>query len=325
MLGAKNTRSSTTVLPAGDDARHFTASELEALQQIDLASNEIMSQNLQLVLTQEFLLQLLWARQLSSTSAAALWQRHLDAVQRLQVDRVSDESVRKAYSAGFCVRAGADVDGRPMIWIRASLSEPATMSAALIVRNTWLAQDALLRGNLEANRRGICFVYDLLGVGLKNVRFDPQALAAVLCGATSHPSHISRVWLLDGPRVFNLAWLAGKHVVPHEVREVIRFTSTTAGKGRSFAQICPQSELPVYVGGDPARFGQPFEEWMFEQLAGKPLAYRTQDPGTTAVPFEGMSGDRCFHGASLKRNGSEGSCWLDYQLVQQCFVGKAGA
>eukprot|EP00931_Biecheleriopsis_adriatica_P108606 TRINITY_DN82943_c0_g1_i1.p1 TRINITY_DN82943_c0_g1~~TRINITY_DN82943_c0_g1_i1.p1 ORF type:complete len:346 (+),score=72.45 TRINITY_DN82943_c0_g1_i1:28-1065(+) len=247
------------------------------------------------------LMQVAWARSLDTQAAAALWRRHLEAAQRLRVADVDDESVREAYCAGFCVRAGSDIAGRPIIWVRLKLSVLSGMTPALVVRNTWLAQDAILASSREANRRGICFVYDLQGVGLKNVTFDPQMLSAALWGATSHPSHISRVCLLDAPRVFSLAWAAGKHFVPPEVRGLVQFLSTgSRDTPESFAHICRPSELPVYLGGDSRRFGQPFAEWMFEQLQGRPLAYRKAAPRLPVPSRKYVGGTRrssCFAGA----------------------------
>ena len=133
---------------------------------------------------------------------------------------------------------------------RSMAASSVVMTAAQVVKNTWMAQDATLASGPEANRRGICFVYDLKGVGLKNVTFDPMALRDVIRGALSHPCHISRVWLLDAPRIFLLSWHAFKHFVPADVRKLVRFANTRGRRGTSnFSEICPPSELPVYLGG----------------------------------------------------------------------------
>lgn len=231
---------------------------------------------------EDLLLQVAYSRGLDPPSATALWRRHLRAVERLRIAGISDASVRQAYSSGFCVRSGRDVDGRPMCWVRLALCEPSRYSPALIVRNTWLAQDALLRGDPDLTRCGLCFVYDLQGVGLRNVSFDPIAVGSSIWGATSHPSHIARVWLLDAPRVFLAAWAAGKHFVPEVVRETVRFGSTgDRDRPTCFASICAEGELPVYLGGDASRFGGEFADWMFQQLEGADLAYR---PAKAAAP-----------------------------------------
>ena len=94
-----------------------------------------------------------------------------------------------------------------------------------------LAQDAALCGSAQASRRGICFVYDLRGVGLRNLVFDPFVLRDLLRGATNHPSHISRVWLVDAPRVFLAAWRVGKVFVPEFVRRGVRFGTRGADGG----------------------------------------------------------------------------------------------
>ena len=222
---------------------------------------------------ERLLAQLAWARELDIDAAAELWRRHVAMAKELNIRDVSDDLVRKAYDDGFCVRSGVDLDGRPMIWVRLAFSVPSTMTASQVVKNTWMAQDATLCSGIEANRRGICFVYDLKGVGLKNVSFDPLALRACIRGALSHPSHISRVWLLDAPRIFLLAWQAFKHFVPENVRELVHFADTGKGR-RKISQVCRSSELPVYLGG-PRRFSREYCDWMFEQLEGQPQAYRT--------------------------------------------------
>ena len=218
--------------------------------------------------------QLAWSRSLDVAAAIDLWHRHVAATRHLRIQDVSDEAVRKAYDAGFCVRSGFDVDGRPMIWVRMALSVPSTMTASLVVKNTWMAQDATLAGGIECSRKGICFVYDLKGVGLKNVTFDPLSLRAAIWGALCHPSHISRVWFLDAPKIFLLTWQAFKHFVPKDIRSLVRFANT--GRRDSplcFSEICPSSQLPAYLGG--MRFSQPFCNWMFAQLQGHKFAYRS--------------------------------------------------
>eukprot|EP00438_Fugacium_kawagutii_P033291 Skav219620 [mRNA] locus=scaffold628:158888:159901:- [translate_table: standard] len=244
-------------------------------------------------------LQLAWSRALDVDAAESVWRRHLTMTRELRISDVSDELVRSAYRAGFCVRSGLDVDGRPMIWVRLAKSVPSNMTAAQVVKNTWMAQDATLASGAEANRQGICFVYDLTGVGLKNLTFDPMALRDVIRGALSHPCHISRVWLLDAPRIFLLSWHAFKHFVPADVRKLVRFAETRAtGRPNDFSQVCPESELPVYLGGDPGRFAQPYSDWMFNELEGQALAYRTSKL-LLPVPSRrniGRSGATCYVG-----------------------------
>ena len=220
----------------------------------------------------ELLLQLAWSRGLNVDRAAELWLRHLAVLEELKIREVSDDTVRRAYDAGFCVRSGLDWEQRPMIWVRLALAVPSTMTAAQVVKNTWMAQDATLSTGIEANRRGLCFVYDLKGVGFRNLNFDPMALHAVIRGALSHPCHISRVWLLDAPWLFFLAWEAFKHFIPDEVRQLVRFAQS--GKKDSFSHVCHANQLPVYLGGDPKRFSQAYCDWMFAQLEHQHLAYR---------------------------------------------------
>ena len=240
---------------------------------------------------QERLLQLAWSRGLNVDHAADLWLRHLSALKELKIREVSDEMVRRAYDAGFCVLSGVDWEQRPMIWVRLALAVPSTMTASQVVKNTWMAQDATLSTGIEANRRGICFVYDLKGIGFKNLNFDPMALHAVIRGALSHPCHISRVWLLDAPWIFFLAWEAFKHFIPDDVRKLVRFAQS--GKRDSFSHVCPASQLPVYLGG-PRSFSQAYCDWMFAQLEHQHLAYRAP---TLHLPVPSRrSGQRTGHG-----------------------------
>ena len=231
---------------------------------------------------ERLLLQLAWSRALDVDAAEGVWRRHLAVTRELRIHDVSDDLVRYAYRAGFCVRSGLDVDGRPMIWVRLCKSMPSQMTAAQVVKNTWMAQDATLASGPQANRQGICFVYDLKGVGLKNLTFDPMALRDVIRGALSHPCHISRVWLLDAPRIFLLTWHAFKHFIPADIRKLVRFATIRAkdhhghGLRNNFSEVCPASELPVYLGGDPHRFAEAYSDWMFYELEGQELAYRTQ-------------------------------------------------
>merc|ERR1711879_599815 len=117
----------------------------------------------------------------------------------------------------FCALSGEDCEGRPMIWVRMARAEVSRLTPGLAVLNTWLAQDAALRD--DANQRGLCFVYDLSGVGRKNVTFNPTFLRFTLAGATSHPSRFSRVWLLDPPQIFFACWAIGKRFLPAHVRD----------------------------------------------------------------------------------------------------------
>lgn len=248
------------------------------------------------------LAQLAWSRALDVDAAADLWRRHLATARELKIQDVSDDLVRRAYDAGFCVRSGVDVDGRPMIWVRLALSVPSTMTASQVVKNTWMAQDATLCSGIDANRRGICFVYDLKDVGLRNVSFDPLALHAVIKGALSHPCHISRVWLLDAPRIFLLTWQAFKHFVPSSIRQLVCFAETGPGR-RKISQVCSASELPVYLGGPPC-FSQAYCDWMFEQLHGRPQAYRVSK---LQLPVP-----------SRRMRGRSGACYVGLRKVLRC-------
>eukprot|EP00929_Paragymnodinium_shiwhaense_P102432 TRINITY_DN65614_c0_g1_i3.p1 TRINITY_DN65614_c0_g1~~TRINITY_DN65614_c0_g1_i3.p1 ORF type:complete len:346 (-),score=48.89 TRINITY_DN65614_c0_g1_i3:339-1376(-) len=222
-------------------------------------------------------LQAIWARQLDASAAARLWRQHLEMCRRIGVKDVDDARVRQAYAQGFCVRSGCDVDGRPMIWVRMALCDASPLSPAVVVRNTWLAQDATLAGEPELCRKGICFVYDLSGVSLgqmsKAMRAgwaNPKWQYQALFGGPSHPAHISRVWLLDAPAVFLGAWRALNHFLPAYLLEVVQFVSSSDG----LDQICLPQERPVYLRGDDSRFAEPYVEWMFRRLVGLRLAYR---------------------------------------------------
>lgn len=234
------------------------------------------------------LLQVVWARGLDAPAACRLWQAHIHATGTIGVDKVDDANVRAAYlTQKFCVPAGRDVDGRAMIWVRMGLVDPASLTPPLTVRNTWLAQDAVLSQGADVNRKGICFVYDLSGVGASQVNramasgwWNPKWVRHALMGGPSHPSHISRVWLLDAPPVFVKIWDMTHHFLPAYIREVVRFhrTDATNDRAASLAAICPNDQLPVYLGGDVSRFGGSFAEWMFRRLEGQPLIYRRLDP-----------------------------------------------
>jgi len=225
------------------------------------------------------LLQVAWSRKLDPEASAALWRQHLEAARCLNVMAVSDEDVRQAYSTGYFVRAGKDVEGRPIIWVRLALSEVPKLTPSLAIRNTWLAQDATLCGSVDANRRGICFVYDLRGVGLGNLISNLKYLHVVIWGAASHPVHVSRIWLLNAPAAFLAAWHLVRGFLPRGLRQVVRFCSTGEGGGRRadrLAPVCGPGELPAYMGGDADRFGGDYAEWMFARLQGQPLAYRRE-------------------------------------------------
>lgn len=187
-----------------------------------------------------------------------------------------------------------------MCWVRLAHCIPAKLRAVTCVRNTWLAQDFLLgSGGAAASRAGLCFVYDALGVGLQNVTIDPRWIRASLWGGPSHPSHISRVVILDAPGIFVAAWNAFKHLLPGYLRDVVCFEATQRSRwgpscaeplvgDASLTRICPPESLPVYLGGDEPRFGEAFVERMFRGLAGRSLPYRG---GTVsgAVPDEDVS------------------------------------
>lgn len=237
----------------------------------------------------EFLLQAIWARKLDSSAAAELWQRHLDAARRIGVPAVREAQVRDAYSQGFCVRSGNDLDGRPMIWVRLGLVDATHLTPPVVVLNTWLAHDAVLSQSNDAKRRGICFVYDLSAVsmwqvnaGMRGGWMNPGWVYHALWGGPAHPAHISRVWLLDAPRVFMKLWDMFSYILPSYIREVVRFESTRGRSGADrFSQICRLEDLPVYVGGDASRFGEPFVDWMFRLLEGRTPVYRRELAGAS--------------------------------------------
>jgi len=263
---------------AGNEG-HLALVRMEEAQTLVDGAKQIMLQTLRHAGVappppEEYLPQVLRATgNLDGEVAAALWCQHLKATSQHNISAISDEQVREAYSMGFCALSGEDVDGLPMIWVRLALSEVSKLTPSLAVLNTWLAQDATLRD--DANKRGLCFVYDLSGVGLKNVTFNPMFLSAAITGATSHPSRFSRVWLLDAPHIFLAAWSVGSRFLPPQVREAVRFHSTgDRSNADCFAPICYPSELPVYLGGDTGRFGGSYAEWMFDRLKGRSLVYR---------------------------------------------------
>merc|ERR1712050_284356 len=123
--------------------------------------------------------------------------------------------------------------------------DPSSLTPAVVVRNTWLAHDAILSESAEANRLGICFVYDLNGVSPRQVNramkagwWKPTWGHAALWGGPSHPAHISRVWLLDAPVVFVKLWDALNYILPSYIRDVVRFHRTTElDTGARFADV----------------------------------------------------------------------------------------
>eukprot|EP00927_Polykrikos_kofoidii_P045135 TRINITY_DN39022_c0_g1_i1.p1 TRINITY_DN39022_c0_g1~~TRINITY_DN39022_c0_g1_i1.p1 ORF type:complete len:348 (-),score=38.46 TRINITY_DN39022_c0_g1_i1:32-1075(-) len=230
----------------------------------------------------DLLLQTVWARKLDVPAACCLWQQHLKAIRKIGVDAVDDATVRSVYSQGFCVRCGKDVDGRPMLWIRMGVCDPRVLTPPIAVKNTWLAHDAVLSESVDVNRQGICFVYDLHDVGTAQVNLAMRAgwwkvnwVHAALWGGPSHPSHISRVWLVDAPVIFVKLWNNFNYFLPSYIRDVVRFHKTVEhDRGASLAHICTIDQLPVYLGGDDRLFGDDFAEWMFRRLEGKSLMYR---------------------------------------------------
>merc|ERR1712224_1003543 len=184
------------------------------------------------------ILQVAWSRKLDAAGAAELWRQHIRVVEEMHIDDVSDAQVRCAYDQGFCVRAGRDHAGRPIIWVRLAKCNVSKLTPPLAVRNSWLAQDAALSIDNVANREGLCFVYDLRDIGLQNMTFNPLYLKAAIVGATSHPMHLTRVWLMDAPDIFWSAWRIGQHFLPTEVRDVVRFCKTGARDSHDcFSQI----------------------------------------------------------------------------------------
>lgn len=231
------------------------------------------------------LLQIAWSRKLDVSAALDIYKAHVDYSLQLGIREARDDEVRAAYEGmNFVVRAGFDHEGRPLNWTRLCFCEPARMKAAVCVRGTWMAQDAML-DTAAANRVGICFVQDAYGFGWKNMSADPLWMRTTLLAFPSHPSHISRVWILDASPIFQMAWGALKGLLPETVREAVVFVSTnrariaTGAIDESLARICPRQSLPAYLGGDARRFPETITDYMIRKLDGRDLPYR---PATAA-------------------------------------------
>lgn len=267
-----------------DDGGEWTAEEREAVASlVELFQAEGVERP-----TDARLLQIAWSRKLDANEAYDLYKTHLRCSERLGIGEATDEEVRQAYEGmDFVCRAGYDHEGRPLNWSRLGLCEPARMKASVCVRGTWMCQDALL-DTPAANRAGLCFVQDAYGFGWKNFSADPLWMRTTLIAFPTHPSHISRVWVLDAPAIFSMCWSALKGLLPVDVRESVIFVSTNRTLGRSagapdegLARICPRQSLPAYMGGDPRRFPDRVTDHLIRKLEGRDLPYR---PSHRAAP-----------------------------------------
>lgn len=206
--------------------------------------------------------------------AAKVWKRHLQFVQEDGISQVSEEEVMRHYRSGFCVLAGRDFDGRPMVWIRVQYLDLASMSVEAAIRNTWMCLDAVLQ-DADAVRNGVCFVYDMHGIGPRNVTTNPFRIQKTMTAmAFAHPSHVAKVMVMNPPLLFWTALLAARPVIPAALRNLIGFLPS----GPTWHEaLCDKKELPGYLGGSyPTPHADPdiYYKWLCRRLDGCDLPYR---------------------------------------------------
>ncbi|EER17052.1 hypothetical protein Pmar_PMAR020814, partial [Perkinsus marinus ATCC 50983] len=78
----------------------------ERLKNLDLTSRYV---------THDWL-KLAWSRNLDIDKAEALARRHEDLLRKLPIREIPESDIQRNFSAGFSVKAGRDLDGRPMGW-----------------------------------------------------------------------------------------------------------------------------------------------------------------------------------------------------------------
>ncbi|KAF4688638.1 hypothetical protein FOZ60_002559 [Perkinsus olseni] len=226
-------------------------------------------------------LKLAWARNLDVNKAEALAWRHEDLLKKLPIREIPESEIQRNFSAGFSVKAGRDLDGRPMGWVRMRFMAPSAIPILCGIKSTWMALDAALADPASV-RLGVCLVYDFAGIGLKNITLNVGDIkkgstvggqAAVGLG---HISHISRVMFVDAPFIFRAAWAAVSPLLPSSLTEVVTFVNTTHdGDVEWCAGVCEPSELPAYLGGG---VDGDYYPWLTTRLVGSHLAYREYWP-----------------------------------------------
>ncbi|EER02980.1 hypothetical protein Pmar_PMAR018394 [Perkinsus marinus ATCC 50983] len=98
-------------------------------------------------------------------------RRHEDLLKKLPIREITESEIQRNFSAGFSVKAGRDLDGRPMGWVRMRFMSPATIPILCGVKSTWMALDAALADPASV-RLGACLVYDFAGIGMKNITLN---------------------------------------------------------------------------------------------------------------------------------------------------------
>ncbi|KAF4746517.1 hypothetical protein FOZ62_010365, partial [Perkinsus olseni] len=195
-------------------------------------------------------LKLAWARNLDVNKAEALAWRHEDLLKKLPIREIPESEIQRNFSAGFSVKAGRDLDGRPMGWVRMRFMAPSAIPILCGIKSTWMALDAALADPASV-RLGVCLVYDFAGIGLKNITLNVGDIKkGALAVGLGHISHISRVMFVDAPFIFRAAWAAVSPLLPSSLTEVVTFVNTTHdGDVEWCAGVCEPSELPAYLGG----------------------------------------------------------------------------
>ena len=226
-------------------------------------------------------LKLAWSRSLDPSKSADLVKYHYEFIERFKLNEIPISRVRENFKAGFSVLAGRDFDGRPMLWQRMQFMTPSTIPLDVGIKSTWLALDAAL-ADLESNRVGVCLIYDFTDVGMKNISlnlFDVRD-GSLACGA-GHPSHISRVILLNTPFVFRMGFSAARPLLPTALSSVIQMIDTNSDKNWC-NNLCPRTQLPEYLGVEQK--GDYFS-WLSRRLEGSTLMYHPEPitPDTAAV------------------------------------------
>ncbi|KAF4699191.1 hypothetical protein FOZ62_019206, partial [Perkinsus olseni] len=89
-------------------------------------------------------LKLAWARNLDVNKAEALAWRHEDLLKKLPIREIPESEIQRNFSAGFSVKAGRDLDGRPMGWVRMRFMAPSAIPILCGIKSTWMALDAAL-------------------------------------------------------------------------------------------------------------------------------------------------------------------------------------
>ena len=224
---------------------------------------------------------------LNVENAYAVLVRYQSSIKNHNILQCSDSDVKKNYDAGFCERAGRDVQGRPMIWLRFKFVVPGEIPLDVGIKSTWMSLDASLM-DLHSNRVGAMLVYDFADIASKNV-FTlqiPTLIGGAFAVGMAHPSNIAKIVFLDAPLLFKGAWNTAYYVVPQRLRDLIVFMDSDrygkASKTPWHDGFCERSALPQYFGGDHSGS---FYEWMCMRLEKCDLPYRAA-PSSGGSMFE---------------------------------------